>query len=181
MTDLLVDEDNIKSDSVQVKSVNYKDMIKQTQSNSDNENQIRLHHFMVIKPPPYIYERDVPNPEDEDETENVNEDKEVPKDQCKDKPVEDKCRTLDERKLCLTCQCASKLCPPRGQVAKVLTLSLILVTLWAVCYCVLGEVAMPGHHHIYVTIEGGTLFSLLVMFTVSSVAGWLVQWIHLPP
>ena len=24
---------------------------------------------MVIKPPPYIYERDVPNPEDEDETE----------------------------------------------------------------------------------------------------------------
>jgi len=73
------------------------------------------------------------------------------------------------------------LCPPRGQVAKVLTLSLILVTLWAVCYCVLGEVAMPGHHHIYVTIEGGTLFSLLVMFTVSSVAGWLVQWIHLPP
>ena len=30
------------------------------------------------------------------------------------------------------------------QVAKVLTLSLILVTLWAVCYCVLGEVAMPG-------------------------------------
>ena len=38
-----------------------------------------------------------------------------------------------------------------------------------------------GHHHIYVTIEGGTLFSLLVMFTVSSVAGWLVQCIHLPP
>ena len=30
------------------------------------------------------------------------------------------------------------------QVANVLTLSLILVTLWAVCYCVLGEVAMPG-------------------------------------
>ena len=26
MTDLLVDEDNIKSDSVQVKSVNYKDL-----------------------------------------------------------------------------------------------------------------------------------------------------------
>ena len=26
MTDLLVDEDNIKSDSVQVKSVNYKEM-----------------------------------------------------------------------------------------------------------------------------------------------------------
>ena len=26
---------------------------------------------MVIKPPPYIYERDVPNPEDEDETEVI--------------------------------------------------------------------------------------------------------------
>ena len=38
-----------------------------------------------------------------------------------------------------------------------------------------------GHHHIHVTIEGGTLFSLLAMFTVSSIAGALVQMIHLPP
>ena len=38
-----------------------------------------------------------------------------------------------------------------------------------------------GHHHIHVTIEGGTLFSLLAMFTVSTVAGALVQMIQLPP
>ena len=31
------------------------------------------------------------------------------------------------------------------------------------------------------TIEGGTLFSLLVMFVVSSIAGWLVTLVHLPP
>ena len=31
------------------------------------------------------------------------------------------------------------------------------------------------------TIEGGTLFSLLAMFTVSTVAGALVQMIQLPP
>ena len=39
----------------------------------------------------------------------------------------------------------------------------------------------PGHHHIHVTIEGGTLFSLLAMFTVSSIAGALVQMLSLPP
>ena len=72
-------------------------------------------------------------------------------------------------------------CPPRGRPAEVLTYSLILLTLWGVSYCVLGSVALPGHHHIYVTIEGGTLFSLLVMFVVSYIAGWCVQLLYLPP
>ena len=49
--------------------------------------------------------------------------------------------------------------------------------------CLLRLMISPfsGHHHIQVTIEGGTLFSLLAMFTVSSIAGALVQMIHLPP
>ena len=62
-----------------------------------------------------------------------------------------------------------------------LTYSVILVTLWAVSYCVLGQVALPGHQHINVTIEGGTLFSLLVMFVVSYLAGCCVQLLYLPP
>ena len=42
------------------------------------------------------------------------------------------------------CQCIRRVCPPRGRYASILTFSVILVTFWAVCFCVLGEVAMPG-------------------------------------
>ena len=38
-------------------------------------------------------------------------------------------------------------CPPQGRTAEVMTYSVILLTLWAVSYCVLGKVALPGHHH----------------------------------
>ena len=72
-------------------------------------------------------------------------------------------------------------CPPQGRTAEVMTYSVILLTLWAVSYCVLGKVALPGHHHINITIEGGTLFSLLVMFVVSYLAGCCVQLLYLPP
>ena len=47
--------------------------------------------------------------------------------------------------------------------------------------CLYIRLLFAGHHHIHVTIEGGTLFSLLAMFTVSTVAGALVQMIQLPP
>ena len=36
------------------------------------------------------------------------------------------------------------LCPPSGQFGNLLTYTVILLSLWAVSYCVLGEVALPG-------------------------------------
>jgi len=159
-------EDDAKDNIVEVKSVKYRELITKSQDDSNTDDrgrQIRLHHLMVIKAPPNIHENNMDR-----EAEEVKSDVE-----------EEDARSTSKYTGC-TCACP-RVCPPRGQVASILTISTILITLWAVSYCVLGEVALPGHHHIYVTIEGGTLFSLLVMFTVSSVAGWLVQIVHLPP
>ena len=36
------------------------------------------------------------------------------------------------------------LSPPSGQFGNLLTYTVILLSLWAVSYCVLGEVALPG-------------------------------------
>ena len=89
---------------------------------------------MVIKPPPYIYQREVPEPEDE--CNDVTEDKNIPQ--------SEETSSLDEKKQLPKCSCASRICPPRGRAANILTICVILVTLWAVSYCVLGEVALPG-------------------------------------
>ena len=42
------------------------------------------------------------------------------------------------------CGCIKALCPPSGQAGQLLTYAVILLTLWAVSYCVLGQVALPG-------------------------------------
>ena len=159
---------------------------------------------MVIKQPPNIHDIKAMDAE-ESKTEGVNADD-------PDEGDNDDKESPDSRST--RCGCLSRVCPPRGKAADVLTYAAILVTLWAVSmmimmtimmiitvmvmimmmvmmvmmltmvqvsYCVLGEVALPGHHHIHVTIEGGTLFSLLVMFTVSSIAGWAVTFLQLPP
>ena len=93
---------------------------------------------MVIKPPPYIYEREVPEPEDE--CDDAIEDKTIPQ-----HSEDEETSSLDQKKPLPRCSCASRICPPRGRAANILTISVILVTLWAVSYCVLGEVALPGN------------------------------------
>ena len=138
-------------DTVEVKTVKYRELIQRSEwreVEGDGRDE-RLHHMMVITPPPMsCLERDLELVEEQ------------PGLSVDEKPGESKQRWW------------RSCCPPRGRPAEILSYSVILVTLWAVSYCVLGQVALPGHHHINVTIEGGTLFSLLVMFTVSYIAGW---------
>ena len=158
-----------EEERVEVKTVKYRELIQQAERREEDSRDVRsgesewemvmfvfrLHHLMVIQPPPPSYLQGSPN----------------------GKP---------ETGESLTTVAPSRawwrgLCPPEGRPAEVVTYSVILVTLWAVSYCVLGQVALPGHQHIHVTIEGGTLFSLLVMFVVSYLAGCCVQLLYLPP
>ena len=138
-------------DSVEVKTVKYRELIQRSEWREEEGEgrDERLHHMMVITPPPMSHtERE--------------------EDLLEEQPG----LSVDEKAGGSKLRWWSSCCPPRGRTAEMLSYSVILVTLWAVSYCVLGQVALPGHHHIHVTIEGGTLFSLLVMFTVSYIAGW---------
>jgi len=72
------------------------------------------------------------------------------------------------------------LCPPHGALGRLLTYTVAAATVWAAAYCVLGRVALPGTAAIDVTVQGGSLFALLVLLLVSWVAGWLVQLVRLP-
>lgn len=122
-------EDDAKDDIVEVKSVKYRELITKSQDDSNTDDrgrQIRLHHLMVIKAPPNIHENNMDR-----EAEEVKSDVE-----------EEDARSTSKYTGC-TCACP-RVCPPRGQVASILTISTILITLWAVSYCVLGEVALPG-------------------------------------
>jgi len=73
------------------------------------------------------------------------------------------------------------LCPPHGIVGTLLTWTLLVFTIWAVAVTVLGEVALPGYEPIIVEIEGGTVFSLIVLVVAAHIGGWLVSLIKLPP
>ena len=136
-------------DTVEIKTVKYRELIQRSEWRGEEDGRDdKLHHLMVITPPPMS---------------------------CLERELgveEEACPSVDEKPGGSRLSCCSSWCPPRGRPAEILSYSLILLTLWAVSYCVLGQVALPGHHHINITIEGGTLFSLLVMFTVSYIAGW---------
>ena len=146
------EKDNKEDDTVEIKTVKYRELIQRSEWREEEEDgrDERFHHLMVITPPP------LSSPDRQTELE------EEPGLRLEEKPGSEK----------PVVRCCSSWCPPRGQPAMILSYALILLTLWAVSYCVLGQVALPGHHHINITIEGGTLFSLLVMFTVSYIAGW---------
>ena len=145
------EEGEREEDTVEVKTVKYRELIQRSEWREEEEDgrDERLHHLMVITPPPRsCLEREL----------EVEEEEAGP--------------SAGEKPRGSVVRCCASWCPPRGRPAEVLSYSLILLSLWAVSYCVLGQVALPGHHHINITIEGGTLFSLLVMFTVSYIAGW---------
>lgn len=75
----------------------------------------------------------------------------------------------------------SFLLPPHGILGNILTYTLVVFTIWLVCYCVFGKIALPGEEPITLTVKGGTVFALLVLVVVAWIGGWLVQQIHLPP
>ena len=91
-----------------------------------------MHHTMVIKTPPNIH--DVSTMEASDRPCcRADHDSGGAKDPSPVSPP--------------SCGCIKALFPPRGQFGHLLTYSVILITLWAVSYCVLGEVALPGEHN----------------------------------
>ena len=61
------------------------------------------------------------------------------------------------------------LCPPHGAPALLVSYSLALATVWAVAYCVLGRVALPGTQDIqvrpFLLYQFGLLRSLLSTLT----------------
>ena len=92
---------------------------------------VRMHHTMVIKTPPNIHESRDTAPSDRPCCREEQESGAV-KEQATS-PVSPP-----------SCGCISALFPPSGQFGHLLTYAVILLTLWAVSYCVLGEVALPG-------------------------------------
>jgi len=63
-----------------------------------------------------------------------------------------------------TCFC-SLLCPPRGAIASLLTLSLTTASVFLAARTMLGPIAGPG----------GTVFALLVLILLALIGGWLVK------
>ena len=63
-------------------------------------------------------------------------------------------------------------CPPHGKLAKILTLTLVIVSLWATCLGMLGEVAQPPN---------GTIFILIILVVVALFFGWIFSLVRLPP
>ena len=62
------------------------------------------------------------------------------------------------------------LCPPHGPVARLLTLAVVVVGVWAVLWAVTGDAALPG----------GNYFALVVLLAACIVCGAAVERLRLP-
>lgn len=62
--------------------------------------------------------------------------------------------------------------PPHGRWARLLTLAAVVLSLWASCIGMFGEVAKP---------PSGTLFILIIMVVFALMFGWVFSLMHLPP
>ncbi len=63
-------------------------------------------------------------------------------------------------------------CPPHGRIARLLTLAIVIFTLWGTCMSMFGDVA---------TAPSGTIFILIILVVFAMIAGWLFSLINLPP
>jgi len=73
------------------------------------------------------------------------------------------------------------LCPPHGRLGDLLAWTLLILTLWGAAVAILGPVALPMYEPLLVEIQGGTVFSVLVLVVVAYLGGWLVSLVKLPP
>jgi len=71
--------------------------------------------------------------------------------------------------------------PPHGILGTLLTYTVIVLTIWMTCYSVFGQIALPGYQPFTITVQGGTVFALIVLVVVAWVGGWIVQQARLPP
>jgi NhaP-type Na+/H+ or K+/H+ antiporter len=63
----------------------------------------------------------------------------------------------------------------------IITYILVVLTIGLTCYSVFGQIALPGAEPITITVQGGTVFALLMLVVVAWIGGWVVQLVHLPP
>ena len=63
-------------------------------------------------------------------------------------------------------------CPPHGTVGKLITIMITVLSLWASCISMFGDVAMPPR---------GTIFILIILIVLAKISGWLFSLIRLPP
>ena len=75
----------------------------------------------------------------------------------------------------------SCLCPPHGWLGDLLTLATLLLTVWAVSYSLLGPLALPTPEVITVNIQGGAVFTSLLLLVCSVLGGKMVELVRLPP
>jgi len=77
----------------------------------------------------------------------------------------------------------SLLCPPHGSLATIITWSVLIITIWATSYVVLGEISLPGTQSLTVNVEirRGTVFAILVLLVFAHLGGILVSKIKMPP
>ena len=75
----------------------------------------------------------------------------------------------------------SLLLPPHGVVGDTLTMTMIILILWAVLYSVLGDLALPTGETIPISVEGGAVFTVILLLITAIIGGKLVQVVHLPP
>ena len=63
-------------------------------------------------------------------------------------------------------------CPPHGKVSKMITYTILLLSLWGSCISMFGDIATPPH---------GTIFWLIILVTVAMLFGWIFSLAQLPP
>ena len=73
------------------------------------------------------------------------------------------------------------LCPPHGRCGDLLTLLVILLTVWAVSYSLLGPLSLPTSDVITVSVRGGCVFTTLLLLVCAVLGGKLVELVRLPP
>ena len=75
----------------------------------------------------------------------------------------------------------SLLCPPHGRCGDLTTLLVILTTLWAGSYALLGPLSLPTSDLITVNIQGGAVFTTLLLLVSAVLGGKVVECVRLPP
>ena len=63
-------------------------------------------------------------------------------------------------------------CPPHGQIARLATFLILVLSLWATFFGIFGEIAKP---------PSGTIFILIILIVFALISGWIFSLVRLPP
>ena len=83
----------------------------------------------------------------------------------KDHELSANCSVLDKIKYAF-------FCPPHGTLGRVLTYTVLALSLWGSCLSMFGDIAAP---------PDGTIFWLIILVIVAMIFGWVFSLARLPP